>query len=67
MREISEVVETLRRVQQARKRFMELWSLETDYINPMLDRMADDLQEVAAPGGDDEPGAEPPAISGGQH
>ena len=62
MRDLSSVVEGLRLVQQARKRFLELWSLEKDVINPMLDRMADDLQEVIIPGAeDDDPGSQPPA------
>ena len=62
MRDLSSVVEGLRLVQQARKRFLELWSLEKDVINPMLDRMADDLQEVIIPGADDDddPGSQPP-------
>jgi len=63
MRDLSSVVEDLRLVQRARKRFLELWSLEKDVINPMLDRMADDLQEVIIPGlddDDDDPGSQPP-------
>ena len=61
MRDLSSVVEGLRLVQRARKRFLQLWSLEKDVINPMLDRMADDLQEVILPGvEDDPPGSQPP-------
>ena len=61
MRDLSSVVEGLRLVQRARKRFLELWSLEKDVIDPMLDRMADDLQEVIIPGAeDDDPGSQPP-------
>ena len=48
MRDLSSVVESLRRVQQARRRFLELWKLEQDVINPMLDRMAEDLQAIMA-------------------
>ena len=58
MRDLSSVVESLRRVQQARRRFLEMWKVEKDYINPMLDRMAEDLQAItsAAPGAaDDDP------------
>jgi hypothetical protein len=46
MRDLSSVVESLRRVQQARRRFLEMWELEQDVINPMLDRMAEDLQAI---------------------
>lgn len=53
MRDVSVVMESLRLVQRARRRFMELWALEKDVINPMLDRMADDLQQ--APAAVDEP------------
>ena len=62
MRDLSSVVEGLRLVQQARKRFLELWALEKDVIIPLLDRMADDLQEVILPGveDDDDPGNQPP-------
>jgi hypothetical protein len=63
MRDLSSVVEGLRLVQRARKRFLELWTLEKDVIIPMLDRMADDLQEVILPaveGDDDDPGSQPP-------
>ena len=61
MRDLSSVVEGLRLVRRARKRFLDLWSLEKDVINPMLDRMADDLQEVIIPGlDDDDPGSQPP-------
>ena len=61
MRDLSSVVENLRLVQRARKRFLELWNLEQDVIIPMLDRMADDLQEVIIPGvEDDDPGTQPP-------
>ena len=48
MRDLSSVVESLRRVQQARRRFLEMWELEQDVINPMLDRMAEDLQAIMA-------------------
>lgn len=46
MRDLSVVMESLRLVQRARRRFMELWALEKDVINPMLDRMAEDLQQA---------------------
>ena len=57
MRDLTNVAETLRQVQKARRRFMELWQLEKDYIDPMLDRMADDLQGISFPAAlaDDDP------------
>ena len=64
MRDLSSVVEGLRLVQRARKRFLELWSVEKDCIIPMLDRVADDLQEVIIPGPDDDPGNTQPPGSG---
>ena len=60
MRDLSSVVESLRRVQQARRRFLEMWKLEQDVINPMLDRMAEDLQAImAAPAAADDDPLEP--------
>jgi hypothetical protein len=60
MRDLSSVVESLRRVQQARRRFLEMWKLEQDVINPMLDRMAEDLQAImAAPAAADDDPFEP--------
>jgi len=64
MRDLSSVVEDLRLVQRARRRFLELWNLEKDVINPVLDRMADDLQQVGAAGGDDVPASKPPGEAG---
>jgi hypothetical protein len=57
MHDLSSVVESLRRVQQARRRFLEMWKVEKDYINPMLDRMAEDLQAIMTTpnGADDDP------------
>jgi hypothetical protein len=59
MRELSNVAETLRTVQKARRRFLELWQLEKDCIEPMLDRMAEDLQGISFPHAiaDDDPSA----------
>jgi hypothetical protein len=65
MRDLSSVVENLRLVQRARKRFLELWNLERDVINPMLDQMAEDLQEVgAARDAADDPVSESPGDAG---
>ena len=62
MRDLSVVVENLRLVHRARRRFMELWAVEKDYINPMLDRMAEDLQGAAAATGEGEPDLNPPEL-----
>jgi hypothetical protein len=48
MRDLSSVAKQLRLVRNARRRFLELWKVEKDLINPVLDRMADELQETAA-------------------
>lgn len=61
MRDLGVVVESLRLVQRARRRFMELWTLEQDYIIPMLDRMAEDLQGVSAADDAGPAGLNPPA------
>jgi hypothetical protein len=56
MRDLSVVMESLRLVQRARRRFVELSAIEKDVINPMLDRMAEDLRQApgtAEPGGGD--------------
>ena len=59
MRELSGIADKLRLVQQAKRRFIELWAVEDSYVNPMLDRMADELLETLAPDG----AAEDPADS----
>jgi hypothetical protein len=77
MRDLGTVMDSLRMVRQARRRFMQMWRVERDVINPMLDRMADDLQDVTVPGNvatgndadddDDDPGRDnqpPPALPG---
>jgi hypothetical protein len=64
MRDLSSVVESLRRVQQARRRFLEMWKLEQDVINPMLDRMAEDLQAIMAAPATDDGSFDPPARDG---
>ncbi len=48
MRDLSVVMENLRLVRRARRRFIELSAVEKNCINPMLDRMADDLQQAAS-------------------
>lgn len=48
MRHLSTVVEHLRRVNEARRRFMELWAVEHRFVNPMLHRIAEDLVDPIA-------------------
>ena len=64
MRELSCVAENLRLVQQAKRRFLELWAVEKDCINPMLDRMAEDLRELGSPGVAEDGVFDPPVPPG---
>jgi hypothetical protein len=43
MRDLNTVVDQLRKVQQASRRFAELSTVEHAFINPMLDRVAEDV------------------------
>ena len=45
MRDLTSVAKQLRLVRNARRRFLELWKLEKELINPVLDRMAEELGE----------------------
>ncbi len=45
MRDLTSVAKQLRLVRNARRKFLELWKLEKELINPVLDRMADELRE----------------------
>ena len=47
MRELNDVLQALRLVHAARRRFVEMWAVERQVINPALDRMADELCGVA--------------------
>ena len=47
MRDLSSVAKQLRLVRNARRRFLELGKVEKEVINPVLDRMADELRETA--------------------
>ncbi len=51
MDDLSGVVQRLRTVRQAQRRFMQLWAVEQAVIAPGLDRVAADI-ESAAVGGD---------------
>jgi hypothetical protein len=45
MRDLTTVAKQLRIVRNARRRFLELAKVEKELINPVLDRMADELRE----------------------
>jgi hypothetical protein len=47
VRDISAVVEELRAVRLAQRKFIGLWALEQEIIVPALDRVADDLNAIA--------------------
>jgi hypothetical protein len=46
MRDLTSVAKQLRLVRNARRRFLELWKVEKELINPVLDRMAEELGEA---------------------
>ena len=47
MRELTEVVEQLKEVRLARRRFLSCWAVEQTVILPALDRVAADIGELA--------------------
>ena len=53
MRDISAVVDQMRAVRRAQKKFMGLWAMEQAIILPALDRVAADVDAVAMPSGTD--------------
>ena len=68
------VAERLRAVKAAQRRFLRLWGIEQAMINPLLDRMADDLEKAeaaspadlpAGPGATEFPDFPGPAADGG--
>ena len=48
MRDLAEVAELLRDVWAARRRFLRRAAIERAMIDPMIDRVADDLESVTA-------------------
>lgn len=46
--DLAGVAERLRAVKTAQRRFLRLWGIEQAMINPLLDRMADDLEKADA-------------------
>lgn len=63
MREMAEVAERLRLVRKASRRFLRLWAVEKAMVEPLVERLADDLAltqpEVQGPAALHDPG--PPA------
>ena len=53
VRDMSEVAERLRLVRRASRRFLRLWAVDQAMVEPLLDRLADDLASA-------EPGARGP-------
>ena len=39
------VAERLRQVKAARRRFMQLWRVERAFVDPLLDRLAEDMAQ----------------------
>lgn len=69
MRDLAALSEQIRAVREAERRFMSLWRVEQVLVGPdVLDRVADDLAEIAAMadevlalnGSNDDAGYEPP-------
>jgi hypothetical protein len=50
--DLAAVAERLRAVKAAQRRFLRLWGIEQAMINPLLDRVADDLARAAASSAD---------------
>jgi hypothetical protein len=46
--DITDVAERLRLVREARRKFMRMWAVDRSMIDPLVDRLAADLDEVAA-------------------
>ena len=44
--DLAGVAERLRAVKAAQRRFLRLWGIEQAMINPLLDRVADDVQRA---------------------
>ena len=44
MRDMAEVAERLRLVRKASRRFLRLWAVDQAMVEPLVDRLADDLE-----------------------
>ena len=61
--EIASVAERLRLVRRARRKFLRLWAIDQSMIEPLVDRVAEDLSDADAfgpapdglPGNGDDP------------
>ena len=72
--DIGTVAERLRMVRQARRKFLKLWAIDRSLIDPLVDRLAEDLRTAppsqpaaAAPGLDPDGAASPPSPPRRQH
>ena len=56
--EIASVAERLRLVRRARRKFLRLWAIDQSMIEPLVDRVAEDLSDADGfdPGADGPPG-----------
>lgn len=50
MRDMAAVAERLRLVRQARRKFLRLWAIDQALVNPLVERLADDLESPAGAG-----------------
>ena len=44
--DIATVVERLRMVRQARRKFLKMWAIDRSLVDPLVDRLAEDLGDV---------------------
>jgi hypothetical protein len=59
--DVTEVVERLRLVRQARRKFLRMWAIDRSLVDPLVDRVAADLGEDPPPPPHDDA---PPADKG---
>ena len=46
--DMADVAERLRLVREARRKFLRLWAIDRSLVDPLVDRLAADLEEPAA-------------------
>jgi hypothetical protein len=46
--DIADVAERLRLVREARRKFLRMWAIDRSMVDPLVDRLAADLDDVAA-------------------
>ena len=54
VRDLAGVAERLRAVKNARRRFLRLWGIEQALVEPMLDRVAADVEQAQEEDDDDD-------------